>query len=112
MYLQIPICKAKKPREGKNAYVKDYLLRYLVSCFSAGVGRAGTFCVIYSAIRELNGTGNIGKDTAMLNNNYALCVFISSNVFPIGIFIQGSVNYLRLWVSGCVVCTCHPLFIR
>ena len=29
--------------------------------FSAGVGRAGTFCVIYSAVRELNGTGDIGK---------------------------------------------------
>lgn len=29
--------------------------------FSAGVGRAGTFCVVYSAIRELHGTRNIGE---------------------------------------------------
>ena len=34
----------------------------LLCCFSAGVGRAGTFCVVYTAIRELNGTGNIGKE--------------------------------------------------
>lgn len=49
---------------------------YLVLCFSAGVGRAGTFCIIYSAICELNGTGNIGKNTTMLNNNYLLFFFV------------------------------------
>lgn len=86
---------------------------YLVLCFSAGVGRAGTFCIIYSAICELNGTGNIGKNTTMRNNNYLLFVFVFfSNVFPIGIFMRGIVKYLSLWVSGCVFCTCHPLFVR
>ncbi|KAL9958457.1 hypothetical protein ACROYT_G035472 [Oculina patagonica] len=33
--------------------------RPLVVHCSAGVGRAGTFCIIYTAIRELTGTGNI-----------------------------------------------------
>jgi len=56
--------------------------------FSAGVGRAGTFCVIYSAIRELNGTGNIGKDRAMLSNSFLLSV---ATVQTIGNFIRGIV---------------------
>lgn len=64
-----------------------------MSCFSAGVGRAGTFCVIYSAIRELNGTGNIGKDRTMLNNSYLLPVV---TVLTIVIFIRASVNFLSL----------------
>jgi len=58
--------------------------------FSAGVGRAGTFCVIYSAIRELNGTGNIGKDKAMLSNSFLLSVV---TVQTFGNFIRGIVNY-------------------
>lgn len=36
-------------------------------CSSAGVGRAGTFCIIYTAICELNGTGNIGKNITILD---------------------------------------------
>ena len=47
-----------------------------VLCFSAGVGRAGTFCVIYTAIRELNGTGNIGKD-GLDNTSYSLGTSVS-----------------------------------
>ena len=70
-----------------------------MSCFSAGVGRAGTFCVIYSAIRELNGTGNIGEDTTMLNNNYVLCVCSFSSVFPIGIFMRGIVSGFQVLLS-------------
>ena len=34
----------------------------------AGVGRAGTFCIVYSAIRELHGTRNIGKERLTLFN--------------------------------------------
>lgn len=48
--------------------------------FSAGVGRAGTFCVIYTAIRELNGTGNIGKD-AYNENNYCHALFSAQQVY-------------------------------
>lgn len=70
-----------------------------MSCFSAGVGRAGTFCVIYSAIRELNGTGNIGKDRTMLNNSYLLPVV---TVLTIVIFIRASVNFLSLRVLNYV----------
>ena len=47
--------------------------------FSAGVGRAGTFCVIYTAIRELNGTGNIGKD-AYKENKYCRALFSAEQV--------------------------------
>lgn len=63
---------------------------HLFGFFSAGVGRAGTFCVIYSAIRELNGTGNIGKDRAMRNNSFLLSV---DTVQTISNFIRGIVNY-------------------
>ena len=48
--------------------------------FSAGVGRAGTFCVIYTAIRELNGTGNMGKDSYN-ENNYCHALFSAQQVY-------------------------------
>lgn len=76
---------------------------YLVLCFSAGVGRAGTFCIIYSAICELNGTGNIGKNTTMLNNNYLLFVLF---FFPM--FSQLAFSCEGL--SNIEVCGCQVVF--
>lgn len=105
IYLQISIHKERKPREANKSYVKDYLLRYLVSCFSAGVGRAGTFCVIYSAIRELSGTGNIGKDTTMLNNSYLLSFVTVFQCFPNWHFHTRDCQLFK--VVGVTLCYLH-----
>lgn len=80
--------------------------------FSAGVGRAGTFCVIYTAIRELNGTGNIGKG-AYNENNYCHALFPAREVYcKICIFKKNCkfVSHTLSRSDRTVSILCHVLF--
>ena len=67
-------------RVGSSSNSLNFLFYNLWYRFSAGVGRAGTFCVIYTAIRELNGTGNIGKDSYS-ENNYCHVLYSAQQVY-------------------------------
>lgn len=83
-------------RVGSSSNSLNFLFYNLWYRFSAGVGRAGTFCVIYTAIRELNGTGNMGKDSMRIT--------IVTHSFLLSKYV---VNYLSFRRT---VSLCHALF--